>query len=80
MDNLTKKCMQKNMRSKRDLNMALLGSSRVSYPSYQGDLGLERAVIARIINLILFLFWVKGMRVIQEVDMIQLLGLSISYD
>ena len=58
----------------------VLAVSLVYYPSYHEDLGLERAVIARNINFILFLFWVKGMRVIQEVGIIHLLGLFIGYD
>ena len=65
--------MQKKIWSKRDLNSALLHGRQILYPLDHGDLSWEQVVKPRVINLPLFLFWVNGMRVLQEVDMISCL-------
>ena len=59
----------KKIWSKRDLNSALLRGRQISYPSYHADLRWWWIVKAKVFNLPLFLFWVNGMRVLQEVDM-----------
>ena len=66
----------KKIWSKRDLNSALLRGRQILYPLDHRDLRWEEVVKPRVINLPLFLFWVNGMRVLQEVDMISCLDHS----